>query len=116
MLIQQVQVYSFPLQNNETLLTSSSRTGECRDGDYVEIIDLVKEEGEDGDIQDADQVTETEVAQSELGKQPVFHHEIYERLVNLMKSQGEYSISLPTFYFGGCADPFYSLRASRPWY
>lgn len=95
MLIHQIQVNTFPLQTNETVLTSSSGTGELRDGDYVEIIDLVKE-GEDGDSQDADRVTETEVAQSEPGKRPIFHHEIYERLVNLMKSQGDYSISLPT--------------------
>ena len=54
------------------------------------------EAGEDTDIEDGDgdQVTETEEAQSDEGKQPVFHHEIYDRLVNLMSRQGAYSISL----------------------
>lgn len=52
------------------------------------------EAGEDGnEDQDGDQVTETEEEQSEEGKQPVFHHEIYDRLVNLMSMQGAYSIS-----------------------
>ena len=54
----------------------------------------MEEEGEeDGDSEDEDedQVTETGSAQSERGKQPVFHHEIYNRLVHLMSSQGAYS-------------------------
>lgn len=57
------------------------------------------EAGEDADSEDrdGDQVTETEEAQSEEGKQPVFHHEIYDRLVNLMSRQGAYSISLQPF-------------------
>lgn len=60
------------------------------------MIDLVEEgEEEGGDSEDGDQVTETGVAQSEQGKQPVFHHEIYERLVNLMNRQGAYSMFSP---------------------
>ena len=42
----------------------------------------------DEDNEDGDQVTETAEAQSEEGKQPVFHHEIYDRLVRLMSRQG----------------------------
>ena len=65
--------------------------------------DAMEEEGEgedeneeDDDSEEGDQVTETGLAQSEDGKQPVFHHEIYDRLVNLMSRQGTYSIILPT--------------------
>ena len=50
------------------------------------------EAGEDGGDGNEDQVVETEEAQSEEGQQPVFHHEIYDRLVNLMSRQGTYSI------------------------
>lgn len=92
-----MMVILLPLNTNEIKLTMSSRTGEVGDGDDVEMIDLVEEGGKDGDSEDADQVTETRVARSERGKQPVYHHEIYERLVNLMSSQGEYSIYLPSF-------------------
>ena len=55
------------------------------------------EEGssEEEDGEDRDQVTETGEAQSERGKAPVFHHEIYHRLVKLMSAQGAYSIFLP---------------------
>ena len=89
-------VIILPLNTNEIKFTMSSRTGEGRDGDDVEMIDLVDGE-DDGDSEDADQVTETRVARSERGKQSVYHHEIYERLVNLMSSQGDYSIHLPSF-------------------
>lgn len=58
------------------------------------MIDLL--EGEDDDSEDGDQVTRTGQAQSERGKQPVFHHEIYDRLVRLMSRQGAYSILLAT--------------------
>ena len=67
------------------------RTGGNGDGDDEEMTGLVDEGEEDGDSEDGDQVTETEVAQSEPGRQPVFHHEIYNRLVNLMSRQGAYS-------------------------
>ena len=64
-----------------------------------EIVDLAEEEEEQGDNEDEnserDRVTETWKAESEFGKQPVFHHEIYRRLVNLMSSQGAYSMFLP---------------------
>lgn len=61
-----------------------------------EMVDLVEEGGEEeGESESGDQVTETGVAQSEQGKQPVFHHEIYERLVNLMSRQGAYSMFSP---------------------
>ena len=49
-----------------------------------------KESSEDEDNDDGDQVTETAEAQSEEAKQPVFHHEIYDRLVRLMSRQGAY--------------------------
>lgn len=58
------------------------------------MIDL--REGENGESKDGDQVTRTGVAQSERGKQPVFHYEIYDRLVRLMSRQGAYSILLST--------------------
>lgn len=69
-----------------------------------EIVDLVEEEeeekgdSEDEDSEEGDRVTETWKAESELGKQPVFHHEIYHRLVNLMSSQGAYSMFLPACF------------------
>ena len=49
-----------------------------------------EDSSEDEESDDGDQVTETAVARSEEGKQPIFHHEIYERLVRLMKRQGAY--------------------------
>ena len=52
-------------------------------------------EEDDDDSEEGDHVTETGLAQSEEGKQPVFHHEIYDRLVNLMSRQGAYSIFFP---------------------
>ena len=83
----------------KTTLTTYSPPGERVDGDDVEMIDLVEEEeedeeeeaSEDGASEDEDKVTETNEAESEEGKEPVFHHEIYDRLVNLMSSQGAYS-------------------------
>lgn len=69
-----------------------------------ETVDLVEEEeeekgnSEDEDSKEGDRVTETWKAESELGKQPVFHHEIYHRLVNLMSSQGAYSMFLPACF------------------
>lgn len=89
----------FLLNTNDTTLTFSSRTGgeEGKEEDRdEEMIDAVGEEGEeeDGDSEEDDQVRETDEAQSEQGKQPVFHHEIYHRLVNLMSRQGAYSMFL----------------------
>lgn len=80
-----------------------SRTGEGGDSGDEEMDDCVEDGEDDGEIedQDGDQVTETEEAQSEEGKQPVFHHEIYDRLVNLMGRQGAYSIPLPTLLLQG---------------
>ena len=49
---------------------------------------------EDEGMEDEDQVTETKVKDSDPGKQPVFHYEIFDRLVNLMRKQGTYSICL----------------------
>lgn len=57
-----------------------------------------KGDSEDEDSEKGDRVTETWKAESELGKQPVFHHEIYHRLVNLMSSQGAYSMFLPACF------------------
>ena len=49
-----------------------------------------EESNQDEESDNGDQVTETAQAQSEAGKQPIFHHEIYERLVRLMRRQGFY--------------------------
>ncbi|KAL9136168.1 MAG: hypothetical protein Q9175_002625 [Cornicularia normoerica] len=81
-----------PASRNCVNMTSD---GEGGDRDHEEMIDLVEEVEEDGDSEDRDQVTETEVAESEQGKQPVFHHEIYDRLVNLMSRQGTYTCEPP---------------------
>ncbi len=85
--------------HQETTLTLLSRTGERRERDDQEVIDLIEEDeevnSEDSDSEDEDQVTETEQAKSKRGKAPVFHHEIYDRLVKLMSKQGAYSISPP---------------------
>lgn len=82
------------------MLTLFSCPGERGDHNDREVIDLVREDeeedSEDEDSEDEDEVTETEVAKSEQGKQPVFHHEIYNRLVNLASRQGTYSTFLPT--------------------
>ena len=104
----------------QTTLTICSPPGKRVDGDDVEMIDLVEEEqepeeeedaqeeeevegedvSEDGASEDEDEVTETNDARSEEGKEPVFHHEIYDRLVNLTSTQGAYSKSLfLCFYF-----------------
>lgn len=93
------------LNTIKTTLTISAPPGERIDDDDVEMVDLVEEEvdaeeeeeveeqeaSEDGGSEDEDEVTETNEAQSEEGKEPVFHHEIYDRLVKLMSSQGAYS-------------------------
>ena len=92
----------------EAILTLSLQTGEGGDHDEIETNNTVEREeddSEDEDSEDEDQVTETGEAQSELGKQPVFHHEIYDRLLNLMSSQGNYSMSLRPYYFRGHANP-----------
>lgn len=86
-----VKVLSQYYQDNTKIIF---RLGGGGGGDK-EVIDLVEEgkeeevDSEDGD--NDDEVTETGLAQSEPGKQPVFHHEIYPRLVRLMNSQGAYS-------------------------
>ena len=106
--------------NTRTTLTSSP-PGERVDGDDIEMIDLVAEEEdaqeeeaveeeeveeeeveeeeveEEEASEDEDEVTETNDPRSEEGKEPVFHHEIYDRLVNLMSSQGAYSKSFFLF-------------------
>ena len=101
-----------PLNTIEVIAASFFRLGEEEDdGDDEEMIDLVEkaeeEEGDskDGDSNGGDQVTETGLAQSEPGKQPVFHHEIYHRLVNLMSRQGAYSKFILSSYPRGRADP-----------
>ena len=99
----------------------SHRTGEAEDEEEVideEMVDPMGKEGEKdgGDSEEGDQVTETDLARSEEGKQPIFHHEIYDRLVNLMSRQGAYGIFLPTHLLERMSLPYYSLRAARPWY
>ena len=59
--------------------------------DDSEIMDLV--EGDDEG--DKDEVVETMEALSEPGKTPVCHHEIYDRLLDLMNKQGTYRILIP---------------------
>ena len=94
----EMTVILLPSNTRKTTLIPFSRTGEGGDSGDEEMDDWVEEGEEDGEIEDedGDHVTETEEAQSEEGKQPVFHHEIYDRLVNLMGRQGAYSIPLPT--------------------
>ncbi|CAD6589505.1 MAG: hypothetical protein ASARMPRED_004113 [Alectoria sarmentosa] len=82
-------------------LTNGGGEDSDEDGDE-EMNDAMEEEGEgedeneeDDDSEEGDQVTETGLAQSEDGKQPVFHHEIYDRLVNLMSRQGTYTYEPP---------------------
>lgn len=89
------------LHTNETTFDFFPlRTGRREDDDGDgEMVDAVEEEGEgdeDDNSEEGDLVTESGLAQSEEGKQPVFHHDIYDRLVNLMSRQGAYSIFLPT--------------------
>ena len=99
------------LNTINTTLTTSSPPGERVDGDDVEMVDSLEEDeeveeeedaqeeeeveeeevSEDGASEDEDEVTETNDARSEEGKEPVFHHEIYDRLVTLTSSQGAYS-------------------------
>ena len=103
----------------KTTLTTGSPLGKRVDGDDVEMIDFVEGEeeeeeeveeeevSEDGASEDEDEVTETNDARSEEGKEPVFHHEIYDRLVNLASSRGAYSKFFFSFFFlfsQGCAD------------
>lgn len=98
------------LSTSVTALTIFSRTGEQGESDDQEIIDLVEEGEEEKGNECADQVTETETAQSELGKKPVFHHEIYDRLVNLMSRRGSYSM-LPILLFEGSTN---AITAHEP--
>ena len=107
------------LNTINTTLTTSSPPGERVDDDDVEMLDLVEEEeeaeeeedaqeeeevdeeefSEDKASEDEDEVTETNDARSEEGKEPVFHHEIYDRLVHLASSQGAYSKLFSVLYF-----------------
>lgn len=88
---------AYSLNNREQVLVTPSRTGGREDGNNeIEMIDLTGEGEDNGDRENEDQVTETDVAQSEPGKEPVFHHNIYDRLVSLMSRQGAYSKFLPT--------------------
>ena len=68
--------------------------GEERDGS--EIMDSV----EGNDEENIDEVVETTKALSEPGKTPVYHHEIYNRLLTLTNKQGTYCILIPILLLG----------------
>ena len=92
------------------LVEEEEEAEEAEEAEEEEDAQEEEEVEEEEASEDEDEVTATNNARSEEGKEPVFHHEIYDRLVNLMSSQGAYSKFLVFLLFArsgyiqGCAD------------
>ena len=55
---------------------------------------------DEGNSEDDDKVVETQRAESESGKESVYHYEIYNRLVNLMDKQRTCGMLIPSLLLG----------------